>query len=49
MASTFMSYDPSVREDLLAVITNITPRETQLMSGLGTTTAAGVDHQWFGQ
>lgn len=49
MATTFMSFDPSVREDLLGVITNITPRETQLMSGLGTSVAGGVDHQWLGQ
>jgi len=47
MATTIMSFDPSVREDLLNVITNISPRETQLMSGLGTTTAAGVDHNWL--
>jgi len=47
MATTFMSFDPSVREDLLAAITNITPRETQLMTGLGTSTAASVDHQWL--
>lgn len=47
MATTLMSFDPSVREDLLNIITNISPKETQLMSGLGTTSAAGVDHQWL--
>jgi len=49
MANTFMSFDPSVREDLLSVITNITPTESQLMSGFGTTVADGIDHQWLGQ
>ena len=47
MAVMGYSYDPSVREDLLGIITNITPRETQLMSGLGTSSAKGVIHDWL--
>jgi hypothetical protein len=39
--------DSSVREDLLDVITNLTPTETQLMTGLQTTTAKSVRHEWL--
>ena len=39
--------DYSVREDLLDVITNLTPTETQLMTGLQTTTAKSVRHEWL--
>jgi hypothetical protein len=39
--------DSSVREDLLDIITNLTPRETQLMTGLQTTTAKSVRHEWL--
>lgn len=37
----------SRREDLLDVITNLTPTETPLMSGLGTSTADNTLHQWL--
>lgn len=48
MASQTTYYsDGSVREDLLAVITNITPQETQIMSGLPTTKATAVRHEWL--
>jgi len=48
MASQTSYYtDTSVREDLLAIITNITPTETQLMSGLQTSTAKSVRHEWL--
>jgi len=39
--------DNSRREDLLDLITNLSPRETQLLSGLGTSTAKDVLHQWL--
>lgn len=39
--------DTSVREDLLDVITNLTPTETQLMTGLQTTSAKSVRHEWL--
>lgn len=45
-ATTYYS-DGSVREDLLDVITNISPTETQIMSGLQTTTAKSVRHEWL--
>lgn len=35
------------REDLLDIITNITPKETQLMTGLGTSKATNILHQWL--
>jgi len=42
------SYDDSaIREDLLNEIQNLSPRETQLSSGLGTTTAKGVMHEYL--
>jgi len=48
MASSTTYYtDESVREDLLDLITNITPTETQLMSGLQTTSASSVRHEWL--
>ena len=39
--------DVSRREDLLDIITNLSPRETQLLSGLGTSTCKDVVHQWL--
>ena len=48
MAATSLTYlDGSVREDLLGVITNISPKETQLMSGLGTSTCNQIVHNWL--
>ena len=48
MATPTYSYnDSSVREDLLGVITNISPKETQLMSGLGTSAATQPKHEWL--
>jgi hypothetical protein len=42
------TYDNAAnREDLLDIITNITPKETQLMTGLGTSTATNILHQWL--
>ena len=48
MATIAYSYDDkAIREDLLNEIKNLSPKETQLMSGLGTTTAKGVMHEWL--
>ena len=48
MASTAYTYnDGAMREDLLDVITNISPKVTQLSSGLGTSTAKAIRHEWL--
>jgi hypothetical protein len=39
--------DKAVREDLLDLITNLTPRETQLVAGLGSSTAKSTLHEWL--
>lgn len=36
--------DASMREDLLSILQNISPTETQLVSGLGTSTASNIYH-----
>lgn len=46
MPSTFTYEDGSRREDLLSIITNIDPQETQLLSGLGTSVAKDIFHQF---
>ena len=44
--STAVSYDDNaLREDLLAILQNISPTETQLVSGLGTSEATNIYHQ----
>jgi hypothetical protein len=47
MAQTYTYDDVSRREDLLDLITNMDPQETQLLSGLGTSTAKDILHQWL--
>ena len=48
MASTAYTYnDNAMREDLLDIITNISPKVTQLSSGLGTSTAKAIRHEWL--
>lgn len=48
MATTAYSYDNNARrEDLLALITNLDFKETQLGSGLATSTANDIAHQWM--
>lgn len=37
--------DASMREDLLAILQNISPTETQLVSGLGTSNASAIRHE----
>jgi hypothetical protein len=39
--------DKAVREDLLAVLTNLTPTDTQLTTGLGVNEAKQPLHQWL--
>lgn len=44
--STAVSYDDgALREDLLAILQNISPTETQLGSGLGTSQATSIRHE----
>lgn len=47
MASTFTYEDNARREDLLDIITNLDFKENQLMSGLGTSSAKDILHQWL--
>lgn len=39
--------DKAVREDLLSVLTNLSPTDTQLISGLATSSASSVLHEWL--
>jgi len=39
--------DTALREDLLNLLTILTPTETQLMSGLGTSNANSIRHEWL--
>jgi len=39
--------DKALREDLLDLLTNLSPRETQLVSGLATSTAKSIRHEWL--
>lgn len=47
MGNTYSYTDNARREDLLDIITNIDPVNTQLMSGLGTSTAKDIFHQYL--
>lgn len=40
-------HDQAMREDLLSVLTNLSPNETQLVSGLGTSSASQIRHEWL--
>jgi len=40
-------HDQALREDLLSIITTLTPTENQLMSGLPTSTAKSIRHEWL--
>lgn len=46
MALSYTYDDRAVREDLLDIISNIDPTETQLMTGLGTSKATSALHEW---
>lgn len=45
--SAYTYDDQAMREDLLDIITNLSPKNTQLVSGLGTTTADQINHQYL--
>jgi hypothetical protein len=48
MAATGYTYDDkAMREDLLSMITNLDFKENQLMSGLGTSKATNINHEWL--
>lgn len=47
MATAYTYDDLAIREDLLDVLTNLSPTEFQLTSGLGTSSAANTLHQWL--
>ena len=47
MASTYTYDDNAKREDLLDIITNLDYKEFQLVSGLGTSTAKSILHEWL--
>jgi hypothetical protein len=47
MSTAFWSTDPSVREDLLDILTNLTPTDTQLTTGLGVSSAKSRRHEWL--
>jgi len=48
MSSVAYSYeDNAVREDLLNVLTNLSPTDTQLVTGLGTGVAQAQRHEWL--
>ncbi len=46
-ANTFETYDSvGIREDLLDIITNISPTEVPFQSMIGSGTAKGTFHEW---
>lgn len=48
MAGEAFTYDDkAIREDLLNVLTNLSPKNTQLVSGLGTSSASSIRHEWL--
>ena len=47
MAIAYTYDDNAKREDLLDIITNLDFKEVQLVSGLGTSTAKAILHQWL--
>lgn len=47
MAQAYVYDDGALREDLLNVLTNLSPKQTQLVTGLATSTATSVRHEWL--
>lgn len=47
LALAYTYNDAAMREDLLDVLTNLSPSENQLVSGLGTSTAKAIRHEWL--
>lgn len=48
MAKNYTYDDQALKEDLLDIITNISPTETQLLSGLAVSSASNTLHQFLG-
>ena len=46
-AGAYVTNDKAVREDLLDILTNLSPTDTQLVTGLGTSTARSRKHEWL--
>lgn len=44
---SFTYDDGAMREDLLNVLTNLSPKNTQLVSGLGNSAAESIRHEWL--
>jgi len=48
MSSIAYAYeDNAVREDLMGILTNLSPTDTQLITGLGTGDASATRHEWL--
>lgn len=47
MANAYVNTDKAVREDLMSILTNLSPTDTQLVTGLGTSTAKSRKHEWL--
>jgi len=47
MANAFSYSDGAVREDLLDILTNLSPTDTQLITGLATSKAMAQRHEWL--
>jgi hypothetical protein len=47
MAVAYIYDDKAVREDLLSVLTNLTPTDTQLVTGLGTSSTTQILHEYL--
>ena len=46
-AGAYVTNDKAVKEDLLDILTNLSPTDTQLVTGLGTATARSRKHEWL--
>jgi len=46
-AGAYVNLDKSVREDLMSILTNLSPTDTQLCTGLGTSVAKNRKHEWL--
>lgn len=47
MGTAYTYDDGAVREDLLGILTNLSPRETQMCTGFGTSSAESIRHEWL--
>lgn len=46
-AGAYVNLDKSVKEDLMSILTNLSPTDTQLATGLGTSVAKNRKHEWL--